>query len=211
MLRTNLSTRPFYNVRAVRAVLGLFALVVIAFTLFNVVQLVSLSARQRTLSADAVRAENEAARLRSQAVAFRARIDPRELASVSADAKEANAIIDRRAFSWTTLFSQFEQALPPDVRITAVQPRREQNGTFAVNIGVQARRVEDVEAFIEALEARTPFKQVLATEEQTADNGLIEAIIDGKYLVERPGSAAAPAPASGPDATASAAGKRASQ
>ena len=211
MLRTNLSTRPFYNVRAVRAVLGLFALVVIAFTLFNVVQLVSLSARQRTLSADAVRAENEAARLRTQAAAFRARIDPRELASVSADAKEANAIIDRRAFSWTTLFSQFEQALPPDVRITAVQPRREQDGSFAVNIGVQARRVEDVEAFIEALEARTPFKQVLATEEQTADNGLIEAIIDGKYRLERPGAAAAPTPASSPDATATAAGKRAAR
>ena len=211
MLRTNLSTRPFYNVRAVRAVLGLFGLVVVAFTLFNVVQLASLSARQRTLSADAVRAENEAARLRSQAAAFRARIDPRELASVSADAKEANAIIDRRAFSWTTLFSQFEQALPPDVRITAVQPRREQDGTFAVNIGVQARRVEDVEAFIQALEAGTPFKEVLAREEQTGDNGLIEAIIDGKYLLAHPGATAAPAPASGPNTTASAAGKRASR
>ena len=211
MLRTNLSTRPFYNVRAVRALLGLFMLVVAAFTLFNVVQLIALSARQRTLSADAVRAEDEAARLRSQAAGFRARIDPRELASVSAEAREANAIIDRRAFSWTTLFSQFEQALPPDVRITAVQPRREQDGTFAVNIGVQARRVEDVEAFIEALEARTPFKAVLAREEQTADNGLIEAIIDGKYMVDRPGVAAAPARATGPDATAGAAGKRASR
>jgi hypothetical protein len=185
--------------------------VVAAFTLFNVVQLITLSARQRTLSADAVRNENEAARLRTQAAGFRARIDPRELASVSAEAKEANAIIDRRAFSWTTLFSQFEQALPPDVRITAVQPRREQDGTFAINIGVQARRVEDVEAFIEALEARTPFKEVLAREEQTADNGLIEAIIDGKYLVARPATTAAPAQASGPDATASAAGKRASR
>jgi len=211
MLRTNLSTRPFYNVRAVRAVLGLFLLAVAAFTLLNVVQLIALSARQRTLSADAVRNENEAARLRSQAAGFRARIDPRELASVSAEAKEANAIIDRRAFSWTALFSQFEQALPPDVRITAVQPRREQDGTFAINIGVQARRVEDVEAFIEALEARTPFKQVLATEEQTADNGLIEAIIDGKYLVARPATTAAPAQASGPGATAGAAGKRASR
>jgi hypothetical protein len=29
MLRTNLSTRPFYNVRAVRALLGLFAFIVI--------------------------------------------------------------------------------------------------------------------------------------------------------------------------------------
>jgi hypothetical protein len=207
MLRTNLSTRPFYNVRAVRALLGLFALVVIAFTLFNVIQTVRLLALERTLGADAVRAETEAARLRAQAAGFRARIDPREIAIVSADAREANAIIDRRAFSWTTLFSQFEQALPPDVRITAVQPRREQNGVFAVNIGVEARRVEDVEAFIEALEARTPFRDVLPVEEQTSDSGLIEAIIDGRYRPERPGGAAAPT--SAPDTTASAAGKRA--
>jgi len=207
MLRTNLSTRPFYNVRAVRALIGLFGLIVLAFTLYNVVQFIRLSTRQSALSADAVRAETEAARLRTQAAGFRARIDPREIAAVSADAKEANAIIDRRAFSWTTLFSQFEQALPPDVRITAVQPRREQDGSFAVNIGVQARRVEDVEAFIQALEGQTPFKDVLAREEQTSDGGLIEAVIDGHYMPARP----VPATASGPSATATAVGKQAAR
>ena len=75
-----------------------------------------------------------------------------------------------------------------------------------MNIGVQARRVEDVEAFIEALEARTPFHDVLPVEEQTAEDGLIEAVIDGKYMPARPGT---PASASGPEATA--AGKRASR
>lgn len=204
MLRTNLSTRPFYNVRAVRALLGLVALVVAAFLLFNVVQLIRLSATQRTLSADAVRAETEAARLRADAVRLRGQIDPRELALVSADAREANAIIDRRAFSWTTLFSQFEQALPTDVRITAVQPRREQDGTFAINIGVEARQVEDVEAFIDALEAQTPFRDVLPVEEQTADDGLIEAVLDGRYAPERPAGTAQ-------DSTATAAGKQASR
>jgi len=205
MLRTNLSTRPFYNVRAVRALLGLAALLVAGFTLFNAAQLIRLSATQRTLSADAVRAETEAARLRADAVRLRGQIDPRELALVSADAREANAIIDRRAFSWTELFAQFEESLPPDVRITAVQPRREQNGTFAVNIGVQARRVEDVEAFIEALEAQTPFRDVLPVEEQTGDDGLIEAVLDGHYAPELPGAAAVQ------DAAATAAGKRAAR
>ncbi len=204
MLRTNLSTRPFYNVRAVRVLLGVCGLIAAALTLYNVVELVRLTSTQRALSADAVRAETEAERLRADAVRLRGRIDARELALVSADAREANAIIDRRAFSWTSLFTQFEQALPPDVRITAVQPRREQDGTFAINIGVQARRVEDVEAFIEALEARSPFREVLPVEEQTADDGLIEAVIDGRYAPERPGVAA------GPD-TAAAAGKQAAR
>jgi hypothetical protein len=88
-----------------------------------------------------------------------------------------------------------------------VQPRREQDGTFAVNIGVQARRVEDVEAFIQALEAQTPFKDVLAREEQTGDGGLIEAVIDGHYMPARP----VPATASGPSATATAVGKQAAR
>jgi hypothetical protein len=190
MLRANLSTRPFYNVRAVRALLGLCALVIAAFTTFNAVELLRLTTTQRNLSADAVAAETEAARLRTDAARLRAQVDPKQLAVVSADAQDANAIIDRRAFSWTRLFSQFEQALPADVRITAVQPRREQNGTFAVNIGVQARRVEDVDAFIEALETQTPFRDVLAAEEQTGDNGLIDAVIDGHYAPDVPATLA---------------------
>lgn len=196
MLRTNLSTRPFYNARAVRVALGAAGLLVLAVTLFNVAQLVGLASTQRTLSADAVQAETEAARLRSEAVRLRGRIDARELNVVSAAAREANAIIDSRTFSWTSLFSQFEQALPPDVRITAIQPRREQDGTFAVSVGVQARRVEDVDAFIEALEARSSFRDVLPTEEQTGDDGLIEAIIDGKYQPDaQPAAAVQPASA----------------
>ena len=78
---------------------------------------------------------------------------------MSAAAREANAIIDRRAFSWTTLFAQFEAALPPDVRITAVQPRRETDGTFAVSIARAGAPVEDVDAFIEALEALGTFRE----------------------------------------------------
>jgi len=68
MLRTNLSTRPFYNARAVQAVLGTLALVVAVITLYNVVSIVRLTLEQRSLSARAVQAERDAQRLRSEAV-----------------------------------------------------------------------------------------------------------------------------------------------
>jgi hypothetical protein len=199
MLRTNLSTRPFYNVRAVRAViLGLGTVVALA-TAYNVVELARLTTQQRSLSADAVSAESEASRLTREAARVRSRIDQTEIDSVAAAAREANAIIDRRAFSWTTLFAQFESALPTEVRITAVQPRREQDGTFAVSIAVQSRRIEAVDGFIEALEALGTFKNVLPTQEQTTEDGLIEAVLDGQYF---PGPAAS-AP-TGAEGTASA-------
>jgi Tfp pilus assembly protein PilN len=194
MLRTNLSTRPFYNVRAVRAVIiGLSTIVAVA-TAYNVVELARLTTQQRSLSADAVKAEAEAGRLTREAAQVRARIDQTEIDSVAAAAREANAIIDRRAFSWTTLFARFESALPTDVRITAVQPRREADGTFALSVAVQSRRIEAVDAFIEALEALGTFKNVLPVEEQTTEDGLIEAVLDGQYFPDPP---AAPASAAG--------------
>ena len=181
MLRTNLSTRPFYNVRAVHAALAAAALTVLLFTLFNAVQIVQLGLSQQTLGASASEAEQEAARLRGDAAKIRAQINPQELAVVANAAREANRIIDQRAFSWTALFAQFEATLPPDVRITAVQPRLD-DSNFIISVGVEARRAEDLDAFVEALENGGAFRNVLAVKEQTSEEGLIEAIVEASYV-----------------------------
>jgi hypothetical protein len=148
-------------VRAVHAALAAAAVVILIFMLFNVVQIVRLTLSQQTLGASASDAEQEAARLRSEAAKIRAQINPQELEVVASAAREANRIIDQRAFSWTELFAQFEATLPPDVRITAVQPRLEQNA-FIVAVGIEARRAEDLDTFIEALENGGTFHNVLA-------------------------------------------------
>ena len=206
MLRTNLSTRPFYNVRAVHAALGAATALILIFTLFNVVQVVRLALSQQTLGASAADAEEEAARLRSEAARIRAQINPEELAVVAGAAREANRIIDQRTFSWTELFAQFEATLPPDVRITAVQPRLEDESNFVVAVGVEARRAEDLDAFVEALETGGTFHNVLAIQEQTSDDGLIEAIVQGTYVPPpRAPATDAPAPASVTDAPEAAA------
>ena len=180
MLRTNLATRPFYNVRAVQVAVGVLALIVALATLFNVVQIVRLTTSQQTLGARASEAEREAERLRAEATQIRGQINPRELQTVADAAREANGIIDRRAFSWTELFAHFESTLPADVRITAVAPRVEK-GIFIVAVAVEARQAEDLDAFIEALESAGTFRNVLATTTQTNDEGLLEAIVEGVY------------------------------
>jgi len=199
MLRTNLSTRPFYNLRAVQVALGAAVAIVLVFTLFNFVQTTRLAMSQRSLGARASEAEAEAARLRADAARIRAQINPGELQVVASAAREANQIIDQRAFSWTDLFAQFEVTLPPDVRITAVQPRLEREGAFIVAVGLEARRAEDLDAFIEALETGGAFHDVLAIQETTSDAGLIEAIVEGAYVPPVrdavPRTAAAPATA----------------
>ena len=194
MIRTNLSTRPFYNVRAVQVALSTLAAIVIGVTLFNAIRIVTLLTSQQTLGATADQSEQEAARLRSEASRIRAQINPTELQTVATAAREANDLIDQRAFSWTELFSQFEATLPDDVRITAVQPRLEK-GVFIVGVAIEARRAEDLEAFIDALEMTGNFHNVLATETQSNQEERLEAIVQGVY---QPPSRTAPAEAGRP-------------
>jgi hypothetical protein len=182
MLRTNLSTRPFYNMRAVQMTLGGLAIVVIVMTLFNAFELIRQGARQREFGAREVEAQAEAARLRSEAARIRAQINSKELEVVAASAREANAIIDLRAFSWTQLLGQFETTLPEGVRIKQISPRIERDGKVVIGVAVEARRGADLEMFLDALEMTGSFRQVLATEEATNRDGLIDAIVEGAYV-----------------------------
>lgn len=199
MLRTNLSTRPFYNIRAVQVALGALALLVVVLTLLNLLQLIRLTSSGRALGARAEQAEADAQRLREEARRIRSQIDAKELSEVAAAAEEANAIIDLRAFSWSELFSQLETTEPGNVRLTSFQTQEDRSGKLIVNLRVQARRVQDLESFIDALEKTGRFHEVLAAEEQTNPEGLINALVESVYSPP----AAAPA-ASGPRTTGAA-------
>jgi hypothetical protein len=189
MIRTNLATRPFYNTRAVHLAIAAFALLVFAITAFNVFEAVRLSASERTLGAQAEAAENQARVLRQQAAQIRTQIDPKELDVVARAAREANAIIDQRTFSWTALFTFLEATLPADVRITSITPRPAEQ---VVMIGVEARTVEDLDEFIEGLEATGAFHDVLPTSEVTTDDDLLEALIEAPYTRPLHGTEAEP-------------------
>jgi hypothetical protein len=197
MLRTNLSTRPFYNIRAVQVTLGALALLVAVLTVINLVQLVRLTASERALGARAQQAENDAQKFRDDARRIRAQIDAKELNEVAAAAQEANAIIDLRAFSWSDLFAQLESTLPASVRLTSFQPQEDSDGRLVMTLGVQARRVQDLESFLDALEKTGRFHDVLAAQEETDQEGLINAVVEGIYVI--------PAEEPAPEAAASAA------
>jgi hypothetical protein len=182
VLRTNLSTKPFYNVRAIHSAAVLVALVVIALTLFNVTQIVLLSRQQSDLNNRAQAAEQQARQLRLHAASLRKTIDPKKLEAISGAAREANVLIGQRLFSWTDLLNRLETTLPDDVRITAMRPRVEKDGSVTVVMGAVGRRVEDIDRFMANLEANGAFADVFAREESGTEEGLRLATIEGRYL-----------------------------
>lgn len=189
MLRTNLSTRPFYNERLVHALLAALAVVIVAITVINLWGAFTLSGRLARLQARAADSDARTAALRRDTARMRGTTTPQELDAISADVREVNAIIDRRAFSWTELFNRFEETLPDNVRIASVSPRIEKDGALIVTVVVLARNVEGVDTFMESLERQGAFSSLLSREEFINDSGLLQAKLEGRYLPAAAGSA----------------------
>lgn len=187
MLRTNLATRPFYNERAVHLVLGLAALLVLALTIFNAVRIVSLSRQNTDLARSVNEQRREAVRLTQEATRIRRGINQAELNTTVAAAQEANALIDQRTFSWTEFFNRIEATLPPNVMLTTVQPSFDNTRTY-VTMGLLARGPEDIDEFVEQLEATGAFHNVLPVRGDQTDDGLHRAGLRAIYT----GTAVAP-------------------
>ena len=185
MIRTNLSTRPFYNERAVYIWLAALALAVVAATAFNVSRVLGYSRSDTRLATQASQDEAKAATLRQQAVRLRASVDPKQLEFASAEARQANDLIDRRTFSWTELFNRLETTLPDDAHIAAVQPKIDKNGEILLTIKVTAKSVEDVSRFMERLEKTGAFARLYSVEDRFDDQGLLQSVLEGNYV---PGS-----------------------
>jgi type IV pilus assembly protein PilN len=182
VIRTNLSTRPFYNERAVHLWLLVAALAVAAATIFNVSRVIGYSRSDTELAMQASRDEARAADLRQQASRLRATVDPRQIEFASAEARQANDLIDRRTFSWTELFNRFESTLPDDVRIVAVRPKVDRRNGNILTINVVGRTIEDVDKFMVNLEATGAFSQTLSKEERINDEGLLAASLETTYM-----------------------------
>jgi Tfp pilus assembly protein PilN len=180
MLRTNLSTRPFYNERAVHGLLTMAGVLVLVLTLFNVFEIVVLTGKQSELGSKAAAAETRARELRAHAAQTRQGIDTKKLETISGAAREANTIIGQRLFSWTELLNELETTLPEEVRITSMHPRVEPEGII-IQLTVVARRAQDINQFLGNLEATHAFTDMLSRNEVLSEDGL-QATVEGRYV-----------------------------
>jgi hypothetical protein len=197
VLRSNLATRPFYNERAAHVAIGIAAALVLAITVLNVVQVVRLSKHSTELSSQTGAERTEAERLTAEAARIRSSINKDELALIVGAAHEANSLIDQRTFSWTAFFNRIEATLPPDVMLTSVRPSIK-DGETHVSIGVLGRRAEDIDEFMEKLEATGAFRDIVPATQDRTEERLYRVSIESVY--DGAGDAAA-APAAKPQAT----------
>jgi len=221
VIRTNLSTRPFYNERLVHLALLVLAVLVVAASVFNVTRILRYSSSDTRLATQASRDENRAGDLRQRAARLRASVDPQQVELASVGARQANDLIDRRTFSWTELLNRLEATLSDQARITSIRPRVDREKGILVRVVVIARGVPDVDEFQNNLDASGVFKDSRVAEEHFDEEGQLVSTLETGYTPGplepgEPAAGAKPAedtpaaetPAAQPDASPDAANGR---
>jgi Tfp pilus assembly protein PilN len=188
VLRTNLSTRPFYNERAVHAVAAFLALVLLAVTAWQVVRVVRLSREKTDLNAVIRKDRAEADAKTKEAAQIRRGLDQKELSLVAGAATEANDLIEQRTFSWTELFNQLEATLPEDVMLTSVRPEFKE-GETRVNLEIQGRGGDVIDTFWDRLEKTGAFHDIQWSGLNVSDEGLHRIQMRAIYQPPAPPSA----------------------
>ena len=192
MIHINLSTRPFYNERAVHLVLGVVGLAAGAAFVAGLLEVAALSRERAVLTAAAERGEAALQAAAAAAAGFGRQVREGDLQGLTEATSEANALIERRVFSWTTLFNRIEQTLPGGVMLTSVRPEIAA-GDVTVAIGVIGRGVADIDVFIGRLEATGAFADMLPREESATAGGTYRTLLVGRYLPDSMGAARAAA------------------
>lgn len=190
MLDVNLSTRPFYNERAVHLALGAAGVAAGAVLVAGLLQASTLSREQALLTAAAERDEGALRENAAAAAVVNREVRAEDVERLAAATAEANVLIDRRMFSWTEFFNRIEQTLPDGVMLTSVRPDIAAGGV-TVAMGAIGRRVADIDAFIARLEATGAFAGMLPREETATGEDAWRTLLVGRYAPGSSGAAAA--------------------
>jgi len=168
-LNLNLATRPWRNRRLYSALtVGLILLLfgLAASVAFVVLKYGGESARLKAATAETQKLQRDAEREEKR---FTADIRKQErLDQTLVDL--VNGIILRKTFSWTSLFSELENALPGPSYITSLSPAFTTNGALALRLKVISRSLDDLLALIDNLSARG-FKGIQVFGESRSDDG----------------------------------------
>jgi Tfp pilus assembly protein PilN len=153
----NLARRPFRNERLPNLLFAAAALALAALTVRHAfVVRALLPGRTSALHDEVMRLEEEATRLRAEQVSLRGIApDPKALARWLV----VKDLVDRRAFSWTTLFARLEERLPDGARLVSIAPTL-QHGDIMLDVQAVVRSPEVGWQFMRTLEEGGDFDDV---------------------------------------------------
>jgi len=100
--------------------------------------------------------EKRQERANAAAESARAAMANYELSELAGESRGLLRLVDERRFSWVTLLGRLERVLPPEIRLSRLQPKFQESGETFVDITLVGRGPESVVRTLAAL-SRSPY------------------------------------------------------
>lgn len=152
----NFARRPFRDFRPVYLVAG--AALLAGLILFAVnATLYGEFRREVADTRDEIAwLEKRQERANAAAESARAAMANYQLSQLAGESRGLLRLVDERQFSWITLLGRLERVLPPEVRLSRLQPKFKETGETSVDLTLIGRGPESVVRTIAAL-SRSPY------------------------------------------------------
>jgi Tfp pilus assembly protein PilN len=155
----NLATQPFRRDRPVLIASALVAILLIGS--LGVLTMLAISERREVNETRAVlrRINAQIARIEGDQGKLDAAMRQPGNEEVLDRSVLFNALIRRKAISWTMIFEDIEKVLPPNVRVVSIRPQMNARNQVSLDLVVASSSPEPVIGFIAKLEGSDAFGQ----------------------------------------------------
>jgi type IV pilus assembly protein PilN len=165
-LNINLATKPYQDVPRVLLQWGGLVLLLAVCTVALAWTAASAWRESHTVNAKINGLESEIAALdkqRNQAIEI---LKLPQNSSVVDDSKFLNGLIARKSFSWTRVFMQLEEIMPPRLHVVSILPELQpKTNTVEVHLTVAGTSRESAVELVKRLERSPSFRDARITEE----------------------------------------------
>jgi len=166
----NLATNPASSRRAFWLATSLIGSVVLILTLVVGIQAGRSWRREASARAQRAELEQQLSELQREQKELMRRLSQPAVQEVLARASFYNGLIRRKTLSWTRLFVDVERHLPDRVRILALSPQLEDDGSLRLEMRVGAESAPALIQFLRALEQGAAFAQVAVHSQQRGEH-----------------------------------------
>jgi type IV pilus assembly protein PilN len=168
-LKINLATKPYLDVRLILLQWGGPVLLLALCTMGLLWMAVSTWRESRDVSAKIASLESEIAGLDRQHAEALALLRLPQNSSVVETSKFINGLIARKSFSWTRVFMQLEEIMPPKLHVVSISPELQpKTNTVEVHLTVAGTSRQAAVELVKRLEQSRSFRDARITEESEA-------------------------------------------
>jgi cell division protein FtsB len=166
----NLSTQPFPAYRLINIALACVLAVLAVVSVWQGIGFARYSKMARSIQAEERETRIEAEALGKRVSELESRLDRPESAAKLNEIGFLNHLILRKSLSWTRLFAVLEDLVSDNVHFTTLAPDVGADGAITLRLGVQARNMADIKAFLVRVEKSPLFENLnVAVEEKVEE------------------------------------------